>query len=100
VSERLRRTEQRVSGDNDLDRIPARVDELMSQMTPSEKAGQLTQYFYLPLRAGTSAEPGAGTDQDAQPRMVEEALGRGEVLSARDALLTHELCERVVRAAG
>jgi len=79
VSERLRRTEQRVSGGNDLDRIPARVDELMSQMTPSEKAGQLTQYFYFRLRAGASAEPGAGTDQGARPHLVEEALGRGEV---------------------
>jgi virulence factor len=27
-----------------------------------------------------------------------DAVGAGKVLSARDALATHELCERVVRA--
>ena len=32
--------------------IQARVDELLSQMTPADKAGQLTQYFYFRLPAG------------------------------------------------
>ena len=32
--------------------IRARVDELLSQMTPADKAGQLTQYFYFRLPAG------------------------------------------------
>src|SRR6476619_3859521 len=48
-------------------------------MTPAEKAVQLTQYFYFRLPAGAAPEPALGMDPDAQPRMVEEALGRGEV---------------------
>ena len=62
-----------------VDGIQARVDELISRMTPAEKAGQLTQYFYFRLPAGAAPEPALGMDPDAQPRMVEEALGRGEV---------------------
>jgi beta-glucosidase len=61
------------------DDIQARVTELLSQMTPAEKAGQLTQYFYFRLPAGAAVEPALQMDQDAQPRMVEDALGRGEV---------------------
>src|SRR5207342_3485019 len=48
-------------------------------MTPAEKAGQLTQYFYFRLPAGATTDPALGVDSDAQPRMVEHALGRGEV---------------------
>ncbi len=62
-----------------VDGIQARVDELISRMTPAEKAGQLTQYFYFRLPAGATTEPALGVDSDAQPRMVEDALGRGEV---------------------
>ena len=62
-----------------VDGIQARVDELISRMTPAEKAGQLTQYFYFRLPAGAAPEPALGMDPDAQPHMVEEALGRGEV---------------------
>ena len=63
-----------------VDGIQARVDELIRRMTPAEKAGQLTQYFYFRLPAGAAApEPALGMDPDAQPHMVEEALGRGEV---------------------
>jgi beta-glucosidase len=54
-----------------------RVDELLSQMTPAEKAGQLTQYFYFRLPEVAGAEPALGVDLDAQPRAVEEALARG-----------------------
>ena len=61
-----------------MDDIQARVDELISQMTPPEKAGQLTQYFYFRLPAD-APEPALGIDRDAQPRMVEAALGQGEV---------------------
>src|SRR5919107_6319564 len=50
----------------------------MGQMTPAEKAGQLTQYFYFRLPAAADTEPALGMDVDAQPRAVEEALGRGE----------------------
>ena len=58
---------------------PTRVDELISQLTPAEKAGQLTQYFYFRLPAGSAAEPALGLDADRQPRMVEQALRRGRV---------------------
>jgi beta-glucosidase len=68
-----------VSEATPVDGIQARVEELISRMTPAEKAGQLTQYFYFRLPAGAAPEPALGMDPDAQPRMVEEALGRGEV---------------------
>ena len=52
-----------------VDGIQARVEELISRMTPAEKAGQLTQYFYFRLPAGAATEPALGMDPDAQPRM-------------------------------
>ncbi|GAA4344965.1 beta-glucosidase BglX [Angustibacter luteus] len=55
--------------------IESRVDALVAQMTPTEKAAQLTQYFYFRLPAG--AEPPAGFEADAQPLMVESALRAG-----------------------
>ena len=57
---------------------PRTVDDLLAAMTPAEKAGQLTQYFYFQLPAGAEADPALGVDAGNQPRMVEEALGRGE----------------------
>jgi beta-glucosidase len=56
----------------------AKVDELLSRMTPAEKAGQLTQYFYFKLPPDAAAAPALGLDVDEQPREVEAALGRGE----------------------
>ncbi len=58
-----------------MDTIQSQVDELISQMTPAEKAGQLTQYFYFLLPAG--AAPALDFRSDEQPRMVESALGEG-----------------------
>jgi beta-glucosidase len=58
--------------------IRSRVDELLAGMTAAEKAGQLTQYFYFQLPAGAELEPALQLDRANQPRMVEEALGRGE----------------------
>jgi beta-glucosidase len=78
VTEPDQQTERQVSSADDQAAIRARVEALMSQMTPAEKAGQLTQYFYFRLPAGIDVEPALGLDLDAQPRMVEEALGRGE----------------------
>ena len=78
MTEPDQQTERQVSSADDQAAILARVDALMSQMTPAEKAGQLTQYFYFRLPAGAAPEPALGLDLDAQPRMVEEALGRGE----------------------
>ena len=55
--------------------IQSQVDELITQMTPAEKAGQLTQYFYFRLQA--DAEPALDFDAEEQPRMVESALREG-----------------------
>ncbi|GAA2104185.1 glycoside hydrolase family 3 N-terminal domain-containing protein [Microlunatus panaciterrae] len=55
--------------------IQSQVDQLISQMSPAEKAGQLTQYFYFRLPEG--AEPGLDFDADQQPQMVESALRSG-----------------------
>src|SRR5215213_5136245 len=65
--------------------IQAQVDELLAQMTPAEKAGQLTQYFYF--RLPPDAEPALDFDADEQPRMVESALregGAGSLLFVTD----------------
>src|SRR5687768_13859246 len=67
--------------------IHSRVDELITQMTPAEKAGQLTQYFYFRLPAGAEAAPALGLDVDKQPKMVESALregGAGSLLFVTD----------------
>jgi beta-glucosidase len=58
--------------------IQSTVDELLAGMTAAEKAGQLTQYFYFQLPEGAELEPALELDRAKQPRMVEEALRRGE----------------------
>ena len=57
--------------------IRARVDALVAAMTPEEKAGQLTQYFYF----GGLPEPDPPGDLSnaEQAARVEGAAGRGEV---------------------
>jgi beta-glucosidase len=65
------------TGQASTEEIRARVDELIAQMTPTEKAGQLTQYFYFRLPPEAEVEPALGLDADKQPGMVEEVLGRG-----------------------
>ena len=57
--------------------IRSRVDELIAEMTPAEKAGQLTQYFYFGCQPEAEVEPALGLDLGKQPLMVEEALGQG-----------------------
>ena len=57
--------------------VHSQVDELLAHMTPAEKAGQLTQYFYFRLPEGAETNPALGLDVDGQPRMVESALGEG-----------------------
>ncbi len=74
------------------DAVRARVDELISQMTPAEKAGQLTQYFYF--RLPRNAETTLGFDPDAQPTMVEAVLhagGAGSLLFVTDPAETNRL---------
>ncbi|MFM2071079.1 MAG: hypothetical protein RLZZ623_1342 [Actinomycetota bacterium] len=56
-----------------------KVDELLAQMTPAEKAAQLTQYFYFRLPPGAVAAEALGFDREQQPTMVEAALGEGGV---------------------
>jgi len=58
--------------------IEARVEDLLGQMTPAEKAGQLTQYFYFRLPPDAPG-PVLDIDPDEQPRMVESELARGAV---------------------
>jgi beta-glucosidase len=55
--------------------MQSQVERLITQMTPAEKAGQLTQYFYFRLPGG--GEPAPGFDAEEQPRMVESALREG-----------------------
>jgi hypothetical protein len=38
------------------DEIQSRIDELIAELTPAEKAGQLTQYFYFGSIPETDAE--------------------------------------------
>jgi beta-glucosidase len=75
VSDQPQQTERQSQADG----IQARVEELLGRMTPAEKVGQLTQYFYFRLPAEAATEPALGMDPDAQPSAVEEALGRGAV---------------------
>jgi beta-glucosidase len=60
-----------------MDTIHSRVDDLIAQMTPAEKAAQLTQYFYFRLPA--DGGPAHDFDRDEQPRSVESALSAGGV---------------------
>ena len=71
-----------------------RVDELIAAMTPAEKAGQLTQYFYFRLPAGAEPDPLLGLDVDSQAEMVESALregGAGSLLFVTDPAETNRL---------
>ncbi|MET0911278.1 MAG: glycoside hydrolase family 3 N-terminal domain-containing protein, partial [Ilumatobacteraceae bacterium] len=66
--------------------IQTRVEELIVRMTPAEKAGQLTQYFYFGSFGGSSAspepEPGSMEAAMAQlPKMVEGLAGTGGATS-------------------
>jgi beta-glucosidase len=58
--------------------VEAQVEKLLSQMTPAEKAGQLTQYFYFRLPPDAPG-PVLDFDPDEQPRMVESQLAQGVV---------------------
>ncbi len=59
--------------------VRARAEGLLRQMTPAEKAGQLTQYFYFRLPAAPDDDSALRVDAEAQPRAVEDALARGGV---------------------
>ncbi|WP_235559911.1 glycoside hydrolase family 3 N-terminal domain-containing protein [Microbacterium sp. Leaf159] len=77
--------------------VEDRVEDLLSRLSVEEKAGQLTQFFYL-KRADTpvnvEALPPEHRAMAEQPKMVEDAIraGRsGSVLYATDATMIHEL---------
>jgi beta-glucosidase len=59
--------------------LSARVDELMAAMTPAEKAGQLTQYFYFGSAVETIDLPSVEDAPASPTAAVEAAMGRGEV---------------------
>ena len=65
-----------VSSGHISDDVRQRIDDLIGQMTPAEKAGQLTQYFYF--GALKDMPPLDGSDGPSQPEMVHQALKRGE----------------------
>jgi beta-glucosidase len=58
--------------------LSARVDELIAAMTPAEKAGQLTQYFYFGRAVETIDLPDVEGVPANPSSAVEAALGRGE----------------------
>ncbi|MET0198052.1 MAG: glycoside hydrolase family 3 N-terminal domain-containing protein, partial [Rhodococcus fascians] len=63
----------------------SKLDELIEQMTPAEKAGQLTQFFYLAAPPGTEVDPDSPFAK--QPEMVEAAVrdgGAGSLLFVTD----------------
>lgn len=69
--------------------VRARVEGLLAEMTPAEKAGQLTQYFYMDFMRDSAAD-GA----PSQPEMVDAALARGGVgslLFMSDAALINKM---------
>ena len=62
----------------DDDAVRTRVDELLAAMTPAEKAGQLTQYFYFGGLSDADSGPDDELPPAAQGALVEAALARGE----------------------
>jgi beta-glucosidase len=59
--------------------IHQRVEEILAAMTPAEKAGQLTQYFYFGGLSDEDAEDSGQLPPSQQGALVEAALARGEV---------------------
>ena len=73
---------QQINMTSDED-VRARVDALLAEMTPQEKAGQLTQYFYMDFMRDQS-----GDGAPSQPEMVDAAMARsgvGSLLFLTDA---------------
>ena len=59
--------------------IRERVEEILADMTPAEKAGQLTQYFYFGGLSDADAEGSGQMPPSQQAALVDAALARGEV---------------------
>ena len=60
-----------------MESIQSRAEALLRQMTPAEKAGQLTQFFLFNLPPDAETPP--GFDLSGQPQMVEAMLGQSGV---------------------
>ncbi|SDS27730.1 glycoside hydrolase family 3 N-terminal domain-containing protein [Actinoplanes derwentensis] len=80
--------------------IEARVDDLLARLTLAEKAGQLTQYFYLGVAMNIPADfdieslPEEHRAFLRQPLMVQAAIrsgGTGAVLFAKDPATINQL---------
>ena len=59
--------------------IRLRADELIAQMTPAEKAGQLTQYFYFGFQRERHRRRARCRRAHASRPWWRRQLGRGEV---------------------
>jgi beta-glucosidase len=59
--------------------IRQRVEEILADMTPAEKAGQLTQYFYFGGLSDEDAKDSGQLPPSQQAALVEAALAHGEV---------------------
>ncbi len=84
---------QQINMTSDED-VRARVDALLAEMTPQEKAGQLTQYFYMDFMRDQS-----GDGAPSQPEMVEAAMARsgvGSLLFLTDAAEINRLQKATV----
>ena len=55
------------------------VEQLLSQMTTQEKAGQLTQFFYFSGIDANAADEVGQSERVEQPALVERALAAGQV---------------------
>lgn len=84
--------------------IAQRVDDLLARMTVEEKAGQLTQYFYLGGAAAAMTEeeiaelPPERQAFAQQPRMVEDEIAGGRAGSAL-FVMKAEIANRLQRLA-
>jgi beta-glucosidase len=84
------------------DAIRARAEELLAAMTPAEKAGQLTQYFYFGFLRGAAQETAGAAAvgiQTDQPLMVEAAMRSsavGSLLFVTDPAETNRLQREVI----
>ena len=74
---------------NDSPPTPSPVDELMAQMTPAEKAGQLTQYFYFGSFGGAGAEAEPGSIEAAMAADAEDGRGLRECWRSDVAAVRH-----------
>jgi beta-glucosidase len=77
-----------------MESIQSRVEALIAQMTPEEKAGQLTQYFYFNIPSDPDPDHTPLFDLSGQPAAVEAALatsGAGSLLFVTEPVVNNRL---------